>query len=444
MDLSADRSRSFAETLVDLSEQGASGVLEVKAGEITTRIFVSRGLPVFADGGALGETLGRLLLKQGRITAEQHNDALVLMRAGLATNPQVRIGEVLVQMGLLRPDEVFEALRLQMREKLLACFQWDELAIAFQGGEAQLDKLMITERLALEPLLLEGIKRHYDPPRLDAVLGSFYGRALALRGDAGALAQRFGMNGREQRFMLDLAGKQTVALRTLVDNSPLDGIHARQIVTALVFAGLATRAAVAAQPTPARGVPVPPSTPARGAAASPTPARGVPVAKPPAPKPAPKAVVPPPAKDDRAAKLQADEAFQLGKRMLRENHLAAALRGFKKAQSLQPDEAEYQLFVAWGECLSARDPSQQPPLRAKAREAAQRMLKQDRLHQMSHHVLGQVHKLEGEPDKAIHYFQRAVELNDRDFDSERELRLLRMRESKTKKKDKPKTGDEES
>src|SRR5690349_12283127 len=104
--LTAD-SRSFAETLVQLSEQGASGVLEIKAADIVTRIFVSRGLPVFAEGGALGETLGRLLLKQGRITAEQHNDALVLMRAGLQANPQIRIGEVMVQMGLLRPDEVF-------------------------------------------------------------------------------------------------------------------------------------------------------------------------------------------------------------------------------------------------------------------------------------------------------------------------------------------------
>src|SRR5262249_55983912 len=115
---------SFAELLVGVSDRKDTGVLELNAEQIKTRIYFQEGVPVFADGGAVGDTLGRILVRHGRLTEEQYEQAIAHMKQNLQGSQQIRLGECLVQLGMLRPEEVFDALRLQVREKMVSCFKW--------------------------------------------------------------------------------------------------------------------------------------------------------------------------------------------------------------------------------------------------------------------------------------------------------------------------------
>jgi hypothetical protein len=57
---------SLPEILVDLGERAETGILEIRSDGVCTSIHLNRGSPVFAEGGALHDTLGRLLLRRGR------------------------------------------------------------------------------------------------------------------------------------------------------------------------------------------------------------------------------------------------------------------------------------------------------------------------------------------------------------------------------------------
>jgi hypothetical protein len=67
-----DAGPCFPEILVALRAHGDSGVLEVHGGGVCTRILLRAGVPVFAEGGALRETLGRMLLRRGALTEPEY------------------------------------------------------------------------------------------------------------------------------------------------------------------------------------------------------------------------------------------------------------------------------------------------------------------------------------------------------------------------------------
>ncbi|HET6304090.1 MAG TPA: DUF4388 domain-containing protein, partial [Myxococcota bacterium] len=66
------RATAFPELLVGLHAAGETGVLEVRAAGIRTDVTLRRGSPVFAEGGQLRQTLGRLLLRRGEISEQDY------------------------------------------------------------------------------------------------------------------------------------------------------------------------------------------------------------------------------------------------------------------------------------------------------------------------------------------------------------------------------------
>jgi len=59
---------SLVEAVSELIVDRRTGVLDVRADGVGTRIYFAAGKPVFAEDDAPGETFGRLLMRQGVIT----------------------------------------------------------------------------------------------------------------------------------------------------------------------------------------------------------------------------------------------------------------------------------------------------------------------------------------------------------------------------------------
>jgi DNA-binding response OmpR family regulator len=62
--------------LVDLLERQATGSLDIRRGKIRKVIHVVSGHPVFVQSNMRSETLGQMLVRRGKISAEQHARAL--------------------------------------------------------------------------------------------------------------------------------------------------------------------------------------------------------------------------------------------------------------------------------------------------------------------------------------------------------------------------------
>ena len=74
--------------MVVLRAERRSGVLAVETGAVRTFVYLRAGVPVFAEEASSGETLGRMLVRQGVLTREQHADVISRMTGALVLNEQ--------------------------------------------------------------------------------------------------------------------------------------------------------------------------------------------------------------------------------------------------------------------------------------------------------------------------------------------------------------------
>src|SRR5580698_5281595 len=102
---------NLAVVMLAAESERRSGVFDVSsvAGS-HTRVYVAGGRIVFADAGALGDALGRVLVREGKLTTEQYWTALDYMTQRLDDATVMRFGEVVVTLGFLGPAEVHDAL----------------------------------------------------------------------------------------------------------------------------------------------------------------------------------------------------------------------------------------------------------------------------------------------------------------------------------------------
>lgn len=241
---------AFPRLLLRLAVERQTGRLRVTARGVQTAIFLRAGIPVFAEEGSLGETLGRQLLQSGKITLEQFERAVALITSDVVESEQMRLGEALVTLGVLSSAEVMEALARQVQQKIVACFAWERYHADFSADEEHL--VEVTEfPQVLEALIVEGVKS-VPLDRLAAALaphGQRFARLITEGWDA--RRARLALNAREEAFVAGLTGRRTVAVAC--DAAQLDRIHAQQVMTALLLLGLVTlhdEAAAAAAGTP--------------------------------------------------------------------------------------------------------------------------------------------------------------------------------------------------
>jgi len=431
---------SLPEIFVDLGDRAETGILEIRADGVCTSIHLSRGSPVFAEGGSLRETLGRLLLRRGEINESEYVRVIERMTERRVDSEPLRMGEVLVEFGLLTPNEVYDALVQQVIEKIIACFRWTHFNHSFRPLEAVSEEMLAFEVPSLEALLLAGLKAHFGPGRVEFLLGPHSNHYPALRMSAAETGNRFQMNPAEQKFLLEVRGDRTLAQLRL--DSSLDNAHAGQVLTALVVARavLLTEAPTAAKP--ARPDPVS-SRPRTGdAAARPAgsaEARGdqrhVPRRQ---PRDSPRQLfgrlqkmpgnrTPGDPADKRQPRLEAERAFRSGMGLMRQDMMAGARREFARAAELQPCEPEYRMYEAWTSYLTARGEEARTLARAKAHACASRVILDDKESSRAHSILGQLAHANGELDAAERHFHMALRHDSGDHDAQRGMRLLAQR-----------------
>lgn len=104
-----------------LSLRRATGCLTITRGRQRKVLYLRDGAVTFALSNQLRETLSSHLVGRGRIDEATVRAGLQEMRGG-----GTRLGEFLIANGLLAPEEVFAAIRDNVREKILDVFRWEQ------------------------------------------------------------------------------------------------------------------------------------------------------------------------------------------------------------------------------------------------------------------------------------------------------------------------------
>jgi hypothetical protein len=145
------------------------------------RVYLDDGLVLFAVSNERELDLADFLLSQGVVDAETAREAQARRsRDGL------RMGQVLLQMGVLNPERLNAAIAGQIREIVMGAFDWDAGEAVFEVG-ARRSADFVRVDLSIPELVVEGIRRAANVKRLVQRLGSAQtvlervsGRELAL------------------------------------------------------------------------------------------------------------------------------------------------------------------------------------------------------------------------------------------------------------------------
>jgi hypothetical protein len=156
----------LAEILATIDRYRVPGVLTAARDTRIRRIFLDEGLVVFATSNERETSLAMWLIRNGKLSRESALEAEARrVRQGM------RFGQVLLQMGLVTPELLNEAISGQIREILWGVFEWEAGEVLFEIGPKRQNE-MVRIDAPIPEVILEGVRRSSDVRRLVARLGS--------------------------------------------------------------------------------------------------------------------------------------------------------------------------------------------------------------------------------------------------------------------------------
>lgn len=209
------------------SRAAVTGRLDLE-GEVARSIWLEDGRVVGASSAEPSERVEELALRIGLVTREQHRQV-----AGAAsTLPTRRAALLLLERGYLKPTELTPLVRRRTEEVVFGAFAEAGTRFRWAAEEVPAEERTALDRDTLA-LAVEGVRRRWLAPQVDAVLGG-PGTLLAPLG-AGPSLQDLALSPEERRAVALADGLRT--LDEILAASPLDALSTRQVLAALVLVG---------------------------------------------------------------------------------------------------------------------------------------------------------------------------------------------------------------
>ena len=201
-----------------------TGVLKVNSKEIVNVMYFEAGRPIFAVSMDPRDRFGEIIVRNGHVTQDQIDAAL--KKCG---EPN-RLGNVLVEMGLLQPTDLFNLIQLQVKEILLSTFSWSAGQYAFSYQDlARME--MVKLKTSPADLVFEGIRRHYTPERLDRLIVS-RDRILSTDQNPQFRAQELHLGSSDQRIFNLINGERKIS--EIIADAKIPEINVLQLLYGLI------------------------------------------------------------------------------------------------------------------------------------------------------------------------------------------------------------------
>lgn len=152
------RDIQIPELLWQLHEAGRTGCLRVEHGDVVKQLWLTRGQPVFARSNQVADRLTDRLLARGLLSRAQYDAAQAL----IANRGGKRIGEVLLEAGLIQARELHESLSEHLLRMLDSMFLWNEGTWEFDPAAVCAEPIVLDVPTAA---IIMGGARHRIPLR---------------------------------------------------------------------------------------------------------------------------------------------------------------------------------------------------------------------------------------------------------------------------------------
>jgi len=154
-----------SEEVRQIRREGWTGVLALAQGDIAKGLYFIDGEVVFAASTVEEDRLGANLYRIGRITEPQFRAAM-----NAAQTPGRRLGQALIDAGVLKSEELAAAVEGQAERIALSVLRWTSGRLQRRAMERPLPADLILE-IKTDRLLLLGARLFPNPRRLEVALG---------------------------------------------------------------------------------------------------------------------------------------------------------------------------------------------------------------------------------------------------------------------------------
>ena len=156
---------SLPELLASISRSKETGILNFHDAGRWKAIYFKEGRIIYAMSNAQDDRLGEFLLKTAKITVRQFLEASKMIQ------PDKKLGAVLVEQGIITPDDLFVAIHRHAEAIVYSLFGWTRGEYEFVIKDLTAEGPMVLD-LDSENVILEGIRRLKDFTRIYAGVGS--------------------------------------------------------------------------------------------------------------------------------------------------------------------------------------------------------------------------------------------------------------------------------
>jgi len=222
----------LAQLLHRVRREGLTGRLRLRRADMDKSIFFEDGIPVFATSNLPHDRLGDLLFREGKITRAQYEESRrVVDESGR------RMASVLIDLKLLKPQELFPTVRRHVEDIIYSLFAWIEGEFELLPGAEPPKGQKV--RLGAHPdaLIVDGIRRKLGLERLIERVGAEDTILHPLSADLQAALVDAALDEPERQTLALIDGQRS--LGDLCAAGPLDETGVYQLAYALVALGLA-------------------------------------------------------------------------------------------------------------------------------------------------------------------------------------------------------------
>ena len=220
---------SLPTILIHLNRSRKSGTLVINTPVFTKKVFLVKGDAVFASSTFEDDRLGEMLLKAGKITMEQYDKSVELLK-----KTGKRQGAILVELGYISPKDLFWGVKYQVKEIIYTLFLIEKAQYQFVEGEIPSQEV-ITLKMSMGNLVYEGVKRvdnwtriRNEMPATDTV--------LKLSSDPATIYQDVELSQQDRKMLSLIDGNMNI--KGLIDNAWIGSFEAMKTLYVLWSIGV--------------------------------------------------------------------------------------------------------------------------------------------------------------------------------------------------------------
>ena len=159
------REVSLPEVLFTVHRFRVAGTIEATQGAVVKKVVLQDGQVVHAASNDRGDSLGEHLKRRGLLSEEDHQRV-----AMERLSSHKRFGVLLIELGILTPADVYEAIQAHIEEIVWSLFNWRDGDIVFAVGSHG-DPQRVRIQLPLRRVIFEGIRQAPEAKPLVERLG---------------------------------------------------------------------------------------------------------------------------------------------------------------------------------------------------------------------------------------------------------------------------------